>query len=134
MTESTPQRVQLSIKFGNNGSGYAIVEAATTEALVEEAGKLMDQAGFLNAVVEEVQARGTIVQAYPETTQVAPAPSPWGSQNPGTPAGPPVENCAHGVPRKYQEGISKAGRPYKGFFCQVKGDPRLPQCPPKFLN
>lgn len=125
--------MQLSIKFGSNGSGYAIVEAASTEALVEEAGKLMDQAGFVNAVVEEIQARATLAQAGMTTEQV-PTPYPGPVQQPGTPAGPSTGNCAHGVPWRYKEGIGSNGQPYKVYYCTQRNDPGVPQCKSKFLN
>jgi hypothetical protein len=128
LIEGNQTRVQLSVKFGANGSGYAIVEAATVAELIEQAGALMDQAGYINSVVEEIQARSAFANAGVETTQVQ-AP-----QNPGTPSGPPVENCAHGVPRKFVAGTSKAGKPYRALFCQVQNDPNLAECKPKFLN
>lgn len=127
MTEENVTRVQLSIKFGSNGSGYAIVEARTTEALMEEAQKLMDEAGRLNAVVEEIQARSTFANAG-MTTQQIPAP-----QDPGTPYGPKIPNCAHGIPRRQASGM-KNGKRWSAQFCDEKHDPRLAQCDPIWTN
>lgn len=40
-------------------------------------------------------------------------------------------SCDHG-PRKWNEGISKAGNPYRGWFCQQTD--RSQQCKPMFVN
>lgn len=40
-------------------------------------------------------------------------------------------SCAHG-PMKYKEGVSKAGKPYKGYFCNAPYGQE--QCKAQFLN
>lgn len=129
MTEPIPTEVQLSIKFGMNGSLYLIIKGPSVEAIVEEAGKAMDQARFLNSVGDAIQAELIVREQFEvETVSRTSEPEP-------SPYGPPPRMCAHGVAMKYQEGIStKTGNPYKGYFCTVKNDPRMAQCKSQFLN
>lgn len=54
----------------------------------------------------------------------------WTYDNPGAPA------CAHGVAYVLKEGTNKVGKPYKGYFCALKGPKPVslaaPECQPDF--
>jgi hypothetical protein len=126
LSEST--RVQLSIKFGMNGSLYAIVEAPTAEEMLAEAGKLMDAAALINTIGDSIQAELIVREQLPQTEVVGDRAAPT-----ATPAQGPI--CAHNVPRVLVERVSKkTGKPFKGWFCAVENDPTLKQCEPEFIR
>jgi hypothetical protein len=128
-------RVQLSIKFGANGSLYAIVEAPTAEQMLEEAGKLMDAAAFINQVGDTIQSELIVREQLPQTEVVGNRASPTPAPAPQNPFGPQGENCAHGVPRVWVDKSKRTdGKPFKAWFCDVKNDPNLKQCDPVFVR
>ena len=99
-----------------------------------------DLLNFVGAVQEVVAAdkapTGTpVVKAvFPTVEQVVDFPHP--SQPMPVPAqpsafsgAPSVPTCDHGA-RKWNEGISKAGNPYRGWFCQHAV--RAEQCKPLY--
>lgn len=54
------------------------------------------------------------------------------AQAPTPAAAPPAQHCVHGA-MTYREGTSKAGKPYRAFFCPTpKGT--VGQCQPEFLR
>jgi hypothetical protein len=129
---SNRKRVQLSLKFGMNGSGYLIIEGSTVEEMLVEAGRLPDYAKTLNEIVDAVQAEMIVRNTFPETQTVTTTQAPPQSQP--SPIGLVGPLCSHNVPRVWREGVSKAGNAYKGWFCDVKGDPRMPQCAAQFVR
>jgi hypothetical protein len=89
-------KVQLSVKFGPNGTLYAIVTAPTVDGLLHEAGKLMDAAGFLNEVGNELQARMIVQEAFPDAQTVYMDPS-------NGYVTPPQGNMAQNSPQGYSQ-------------------------------
>lgn len=84
-----------------------------------------DLASYIAAVQEVASGAAPAAvkpasQAHPVQAAPAPADDPFES---ATPAGPV---CSHG-PRKWREGTSKNGKPYRGWFCTSTN--RNDQCP-----
>ena len=76
-----------------------------------------------------LQQGGIKIQQTTVTNTPAPqaaAPAPMQGYTPPAPAGA-TPNCEHGEPMRYvPAGISKAGKPYKGFYACAR--PRLEAC------
>lgn len=129
--ESTGYGAQLSLKFGNGG--MINVRASDVNALVSEVENLALVGTYIVNTSEEIQsaaisaqqAQANVVQQFPQTTvvQQGPPPQQGGGQQ---------KFCAHGQAMAFRAGTSKAGKPYSGYFCQVKNDPYLAECPPQF--
>lgn len=133
--EQQGYKAQLSFKFGV--SGMINLRAATIAELVEMANELAPVGALLVGTAEEIQgsaisaqaaAVATVTQAFPQTQQVQQQPAYSGG------GGGSERYCAHGIPMSYREGVSKAGKPYKAYFCTVKNDPRLGECPAQFIR
>jgi hypothetical protein len=121
LAEADGWKVQYSIKFGNGG--LLNIRADTVEDVLSEAVKLEDLGQPLVAIAEKMQAAATVQMQFQDATLVRP-------EEPKT----PVRKCAHNVAMEYREGVSKAGKAYKAYFCRVKNDPALPECAAQFLN
>lgn len=95
---------------------------------------------FIGAVQETIAQDGAtpsnavkvIEQAFApvQTTSFPPVDKPFpAAPAPAYKSTPDVPTCIHG-PRKWNEGVSKAGNPYRGWFCQEKD--RASQCKPQY--
>lgn len=129
MTEDGSWGAQLSIKYGNGN--MVNIRAKNVQELIAETGALADAGPFLVASTEEFQAHAAIQAAFTGATQVV-------SSAPIAPAAQPTQQapsggrtCAHGAPMSFREG-NKNGKSWSGWFCQVKNDPRLAECPAQF--
>lgn len=116
---------QLSVKFGNGG--MINVRTKNVADLVSEVNALGEVATFIVSTAEEVQAAATLSQVFEvskvaQPAQTAPAASPAGSTG---------RVCAHGVAMNFREG-EKNGKRWSGYFCVVKNDPNLRECPAQF--
>lgn len=122
-------KIQLSLKYGNGN--MLNLRTQTVDEMVELTTDLGNQGAFLVGATEEFQALATIQQAFPATQQIQPqasAPAPAGYGN-------GARVCAHGVAMTQRSGVSKSsGKPWSGWFCQVKSDPSLPECPAQFAR
>ena len=98
-----------------------------------------DLLNFIGAVQETVAADGrptapAVVKAVFPKTEVTDFPPvdqnfPVAPQPATFTGAPTVPTCDHGA-RKWNEGISKAGNPYRGWFCQHAV--RAEQCKPLY--
>lgn len=96
-------------------SHYEGDNAVALADLAERAAKF---SGFFQAKVGSSAVAGRPQrQAAPPEAQEAP--------------GGEVRSCPHGKMR-FRSGVSKAGKPYKGFFCS--SDDRNEECKPQFLR
>lgn len=114
---------QLSVKFGNGG--MINVRTKDVATLAQEVNALGEVATFLVSTAEEVQAAATLSQVF-EVSKVA-QPTQAAPAN----AGSTGRVCAHGVAMNFREG-EKNGKRWSGYFCVVKNDPNLRECPAQF--
>lgn len=126
--EESGYGAQLSVKFGNGG--MINVRTKDVATLAQEVNALGEVATFLVSTAEEVQAAATLSQQFAVTPvtqapQAAPAPSY------GVGSGAQGRMCAHGVAMAYRDG-EKNGKRWSGYFCVVKNDPTMRECPAQF--
>jgi hypothetical protein len=105
------------------------VRTKDVATLAQEVNALGEVATFLVSTAEEVQAAATLSQAFEvskvaQPTQAAPAASYANAGSTG-------RVCAHGAPMTFREG-EKNGKRWSGYFCAVKNDPNLRECPAQF--
>jgi hypothetical protein len=62
----------------------------------------------------------------------APPAAPAAAPRQGPPPGTSAPTCDHGQPREWKTGTSKAGKAYKGWFCQNPN--RDAQCAPQWVR
>jgi len=128
-------KAHLTIKLGHANQHVLHVRADSVTDLVAQLGELDDHGMTIVATITDLMAKAAVVNAFPGTQKVEGNFSTNGT--PATLAAPAndfVKRCAHQAPLKYQEGTTKAGKPYKGWFCQVENDPSMPKCAPQWLN
>lgn len=134
---SEDYKVQYSIKVGpadpRSGSGNDMVNIRANDAT--ELDTLMmdmvERAALLGGYADQIRASIAVVEEFPETV-------PFSGGTPAAPATtaypPGTKVCAHGVPMEWKQGVSKAGKAYKGWYCTRKNDPNLPECKPEWVN
>ncbi len=95
-------------------------------------------AAELSQLLEELEATATQVAALEgvlgAASAAAPVSAPPSQQPKGTPVAQPsgggaAPTCQHG-PRVFREGTSRAGKPYKAWFCSSQD--RDAQCKPEW--
>ena len=96
-------------------------------------------AAELSQLLEELEGAAAQVAALEgvlgAVTAAAPISAPPSQQPKGTPVAQPgngagaAPSCQHG-PRVFREGVSKAGKPYKAWFCSNQD--RNDQCKPEW--
>jgi hypothetical protein len=92
-----------------------------------------DQLSALDGMLDHVELIDKAVMVKKGFSNSSTPISPDGGFTPGgyDTAAPAGKTCAHGA-MKYKEGTSKAGKPYKGYFCPAPMGQN--QCKAEFVN
>ena len=135
MSAPSETRIQANFKTGTAQDAALINVYADSEA---EMGSLLDALvrlapaiasartavlavgniaqGFPGAQVTETRTAPTTPEFHFNGNAAVPGPAPQQPQYAPNPNQPPPPTCQHGA-RLYKEGVSKAGKNYKGWFC-----------------
>ena len=128
--DNTAFQVNIKSPGGTLLNIYA-VDAADLSQKLEELESHAAQIGAIESVFAAVSNAAPI--SAPPSHQPAGNPPSRPSNSP--PSAPPAAgaapSCAHG-PRRYKQGVSKAGKPYKMWACPSSD--RNNQCPPEWVN
>ena len=119
-----PDGTKYQVNFRTRSQSLVNLYAETPEELshqLEELEVMAPQIAALEGVFGAVSA-------------AAPVSAPPSQQPKGTPVAQPgnagaAPSCQHG-PRVFREGVSKAGKPYKAWFCSSQD--RNDQCKPEW--
>jgi len=95
-------------------------DVAHASQLLEELEGLLPQSAAIEQLITPIEAAKKVSQASPAAQQ-QPTPAPAGDS----------PTCQHGA-RKFVEGTSRAGKPYRAWFCPLpKG---ADQCEPEWVR
>jgi hypothetical protein len=127
--------VTLFIPFGTGYGNPGLTLRAETvkelNATMLDLKELGDEGlSLLDSLLSEVETiKAAVLLKFPQEDK--PAPRPSNSVATVTPPAGSVKSCDHG-PMKYKEGVSKANKPYKAWFCPAPQGTN--QCKPEFIN
>lgn len=124
MSNQRPEGTVLQANFKTRSGTLLNVYAANAAELSQ----LLED---LEGTAAQVAALEGVLGAV---TAAAPISAPPSQQPKGTPVAQPgnagaAPSCQHG-PRIFREGVSKAGKPYKAWFCSSQD--RNDQCKPEW--
>lgn len=119
-------RENCSIQFNFRTPAGALInlyaeDVAHASQLLEELEGLLPQSAAIESLITGVEAAKPVAAAS--------VPAQAQANEPAGPADAPT--CAHGQ-RNYREGVSKAGKPYKAWFCPSPD--RATQCPAEWVR
>ena len=117
---------KIQINFKNGQPDLINVYAEDGLELVKLLGQLSESVSDITAASNFLKGASAVAPIAQQPATPAPAP-----QVPAAPTLPSAEHvCAHGA-RVYREGVNKAGKAWKGWFCSM---PKGQDCPAEWLR
>ncbi len=129
-----PEGTQLQVNIRTPGGALINAYAADGPHLSQLLGELEGMAAQIGAIesVFAAVSNAAPISAPPSTQSPSnPGSRPSATPSSAPPAGGAAPSCSHG-PRRYKQGVSKAGKPYKMWACPSSD--RNNQCPPEWVN
>ncbi len=126
--ETTALQINFKTRAGTLINIYAVDEADLS-AKLEQIESVSSQIGALEGVLNAASSASGI--SAPPSAQPTGSTFPRQAEAPSNAPSSAAPSCVHGV-RRFKEGISKAGKPYKMWACPSSD--RNAQCSPEWVN
>ena len=126
MTNNRPEGTAFQANFKTRSGALLNVYAEDVESFSQ---RLEDLEGTAAQIAAIEGVLGAVSAAAPVAAPPSQQPRPQGTPVAQPTGGGAAPTCDHG-PRTYREGTSKAGKPYKAWFCSSPD--RNAQCSPEW--
>ena len=126
MTNNRPEGTAFQANFKTRSGALLNVYAEDVESFSQ---RLEDLEGTAAQIAAIEGVLGAVSAAAPVAAPPSQQPKPQGTPVAQPAGGGAAPTCEHG-PRTYREGTSKAGKPYKAWFCS--NPDRYAQCKPEW--